>query len=410
MDIDTGPGDAVAVSDLVPKIDTVTLATTKELIDANLASVDANPESVDDKLIDNVPLMGSSRTSGGFSRGHSHGNALNHADLGGTDLEILGRAYKGEVFLYVTDQYPRQINFDTLKGESEMVVMVVIVERMALILEKVARKFSFIKSPEFSLYYRKGTKWVALGNFDQAVEDDDECEWGLGTTPDLHILICSYNGPVKVSHDAAPITTSTTSRTSTQTISKPMTSNQLSATNQLTARQLDIMSTLDMDVGLVGLKGSRPSLETTWKRYTTITKAISKVGENDWPRGGKPADGEIIGVYVGKSAFYDQAKVLQHVRVHSDMIEWLERDLDENMEEGATKLWGYYKTTYTLRDLEKWVERMLKERHSDRKGKKKAIQKAESSQMGKRDDEGDDSSSPPRTKKSHKKKSVGGRK
>lgn len=41
------------------------------------------------------------------------------------------------------------------------------------------------------IYYRKSTKWIALGRFDQAVEDDDECQWGLSdeNTPELHILI-----------------------------------------------------------------------------------------------------------------------------------------------------------------------------------------------------------------------------
>jgi hypothetical protein len=103
------------------------------------------------------------------------------------------------------------------------------------------------------------------------------------------------------------------------------------------------MTALDMDQGLVGIKGSRPSLETTWMRYTTITRAISKVGDTDWDLGKKPADGEIIGVYVGKSAYYDQTKVLQHVRLHPNMIEWLGRDLNEDMGDETIRLWGYYK-------------------------------------------------------------------
>ena len=170
------------------------------------------------------------------------------------------------------------------------------------------------------------------------------------------------------------------------------------------------MTALDMDQGLVGIKGSRTSLETSWKRYVTVTKAISKVGDIDWESGTKPTDSEIIGVYTGKSAYYDQTKVLQHVRLHSNMIEWLERDLDDEMmnKEGA-RLWGFYKAIYNLKDLEKWLERKQKEARSDQKGKKKASVKTRS-QKGKRDDasEGDDSTSSPHSKKSHKK--VGGRK
>ena len=178
-------------------------------------------------------------------------------------------------------------------------------------------------------------------------------------------------------------------------------------------RQVEIMTALDMDQGLVGAKGSRTSLETSWKRYTTITKAISNVGGYDWDRGKKPSDGEIIGVYSGKSAFYDQSKVLQHVRLHPNMIEWLERDLNvDDIGDEVSIVWGYYKSAYTLKDLEKWLERKQREARSDVKGKKKASVQPHNqslrSQKGKGDDEGDDSTSPS-VKKTHK-KSVGGRK
>jgi hypothetical protein len=159
------------------------------------------------------------------------------------------------------------------------------------------------------------------------------------------------------------------------------------------------------------MKGSRASLETIWKRYTTIIKAISMVGETDWERGKKPAESEIIGVYGGKSAYYDQSKVLQFVRFYPEMVEWLERsDLDS--EEDPTGLWGFFKKSYILKDLEKWLEEKQKEKETqtDRKGKKKATVQHRS-KKGKRGDDGDDStSSPPPSKKSHKNKSVGGRK
>jgi hypothetical protein len=163
----------------------------------------------------------------------------------------------------------------------------------------------------------------------------------------------------------------------------------VSRTHDSSTRQIEIMTALDMDQGLVGAKGSRTSIETAWKRYVTITKAISNVGGVDWDRGKKPADGEIIGVYSGKSAFYDQSKVLQHVRLHPNMIKWLEKDLDMGVEDDCTSLWGYYKSTYSLKDLEKWLDRKQRE---TLKGKKKASVQHE----------GDDSTSP-RPKKSHKK-------
>ena len=61
-----------------------------------------------------------------------------------------------------------------------------------------------------------------------------------------------------------------------------------------------------MDQGLISAKGSRSSIETIWKRYITILRAITRVGELEWAVGKKPTDSEVIGVYGGKSTFYEQ--------------------------------------------------------------------------------------------------------
>ena len=164
---------------------------------------------------------------------------------------------------------------------------------------------------------------------------------------------------------------------------------------------------LDMDQGLISNKGTRVSLETMWKRYIAITKAISRVGETDWELGKKPTDSEVIGIYGSKSVFYDQAKVLQHVRLYSEMVEWLERpDSGGDWLDMTRSLWGFHKVAYTLKDLEMWIVQKQKESHSDRKGKKKAT----ASKKGKRsdDDDGDDGEATS-SKRVHK-KSVGGRK
>ncbi|KAF8799540.1 hypothetical protein BYT27DRAFT_7263843 [Phlegmacium glaucopus] len=291
------------------------------------------------------PLMGSSQTSGGILCGRARGNFLNHADFMITNLELEGPV-KGEVYLYLTDQYPGHINFEFLKGDSELVVLVNVVENMVPILNMVARKFSIIQDQQYHIYYRRSTKWIALGQFDQALEDDDECEWQMSDkqTPELHLLISSYNGPVSGSHYVP----STASRAST--VHTPISIPSIPHDSSLSPRQLKIMTALDMDQGLVGTKGSRSSIETIWKQYVTITKAISKVGDVDWVFGSKkPVDSEIISVYGGRSTFYEQSKVLQHVKLYPDMVEWLEQsNSDAN---ATTNLWGFYKPMYTLKDL-----------------------------------------------------------
>jgi hypothetical protein len=140
------------------------------------------------------------------------------------------------------------------------------------------------------------------------------------------------------------------------------------------------MTSLDMDKGLVGKKGTLSSLEMIWKRFIIITKAISIVGDVDWVSGiKKPSQSEIISVYGGKSTYYEQSKVLQRVKHHPDMIEWLERT-DSDLE-ATTAFWGFYKVLYVIKDLEKWLERKNEEAEKGKgkgkgnlKGKKKVTE------------------------------------
>lgn len=131
------------------------------------------------------------------------------------------------------------------------------------------------------------------------------------------------------------------------------------------------MTTLGMDDSLVNKKGSSSSLETIWKRYAAIQKALSEVGDVDWESGvKKPSPSEIVSVYGGRSTFYEQAKVLHEVKTYSNMVEWLER-VDTDMDV-TTELWGFHKIMYTLKDLKKWLEEKKVEAEKvKRKGKGK---------------------------------------
>ena len=172
------------------------------------------------------------------------------------------------------------------------------------------------------------------------------------------------------------------SRTTTPILSGPLINS--------TSRQNELTITLDMDQALISSKGTRVSLETIWKCYVAITKAISRVGETDWELGKKPTDSEVIGIYGSKSVYYDQAKVLQYVRLYSEMVEWLERpDSGGDWLDMGRSLWGFHKVAYTLKDLEMWIVQKQKESHSDRKGKKKGT----ASSKGNDDDGGGEGSS-----------------
>lgn len=160
----------------------------------------------------------------------------------------------------------------------------------------------------------------------------------------------SYNGPITGSQYIP----STISKTSVH-VSTPIPSGSCDEVSSLSNRQIEFMTALDMDKGLVGKKGSSCSLETIWKRYVAITKAVSAIGDVDWVSGiKKPSQSEVISVYSGKSTFYEQSKILQHVKNHPDMVEWLERT--ESSMDATTKLWEFYKMSYSVKDLEKWLE------------------------------------------------------
>lgn len=105
---------------------------------------------IDVHMLSPLPLMGSSRTSGGLFRGHARGNLPNHADLSTVNKNFEG-SVKGEVYLYLTDQYPRNVKFEFLRGDSELVVIVNVVDSMAPILDTVAKKFAIIRSA-YSLF------------------------------------------------------------------------------------------------------------------------------------------------------------------------------------------------------------------------------------------------------------------
>jgi hypothetical protein len=129
---------------MVAALDTISLAPPFAVTEA-AAQFEMHPIPLIDDPPADQPLMGSSRTSGGLFRGRAPGNVPNHADFATTTPQLV-RSTKGEVYLYMTDQYPRHISFESMKGDSEMVVMVEVVESMTPILERVARKFSIIKS------------------------------------------------------------------------------------------------------------------------------------------------------------------------------------------------------------------------------------------------------------------------
>ena len=66
--------------------------------------------------------------------------------------------------------------------------------------------------------------------------------------------------------------------------------------------------------------------------------------------------------------------------------------MDGDHGDETNNLWGYYKVSYTLKDLEKWLDE--KQRGADRKERKKVTRSQKGSQRGKDGNDDGDKSSP----------------
>ena len=113
-------------------------------------------------------LMGSSRTSGGLYHGCAHGNIPKHADLTTVDNDFKVPV-KGDVHLYITDQYPQNVNFEHLRGDSDLVVIVNVTNSMALIPDMVFISFPlsdmcdiYLSFIYFDIKFRRGIPHLLL--------------------------------------------------------------------------------------------------------------------------------------------------------------------------------------------------------------------------------------------------------
>ena len=92
-------------------------------------------------------LQGASRVTGGFARGRALGNVFNHADVSELQQELdLMLAIRGKVHLYETSGDSEPID-PTAKPHK--IVKVDVAPTLGPVLEKIANKYSPIKSKSF---------------------------------------------------------------------------------------------------------------------------------------------------------------------------------------------------------------------------------------------------------------------
>jgi hypothetical protein len=89
-------------------------------------------------------LEGSSRVTGGFSRGHAYGNVFNFADADDVAMENSIGPIEGKVLLYFSNQNPADLDTTNLKPSASFKHQVV--PTVKPVLKEIAGRFSPVKS------------------------------------------------------------------------------------------------------------------------------------------------------------------------------------------------------------------------------------------------------------------------
>ena len=90
------------------------------------------------------PAEGSSKTTGGFARGHAAGNVFNFADAESTNIAPFISGIKGTVLVYSSSQNPANLKLANLQPMTKTQVQVN--TNLGPILEGVSKRYSPIQS------------------------------------------------------------------------------------------------------------------------------------------------------------------------------------------------------------------------------------------------------------------------
>lgn len=88
-------------------------------------------------------LEGSSRVTGGFSRGHALGNAFNFADAEDVDMDSAVGPVEGKVLLYFSNQNPADVDFTSKPSAS---FKHEVIPTIKPVLKAISGRFSPVKS------------------------------------------------------------------------------------------------------------------------------------------------------------------------------------------------------------------------------------------------------------------------
>ena len=325
------------------------------------------PSTEDDDMedLDKIDPQGSSRSTGGFSRGRAAGNNFNWGDAHDTmDPPDWNPSTYGKVLLYVnrdTGTSPL-LSFST-EATSELPV----------VLKELSGRFSPIEKRNSRIYVFEDELWEVKGRFSQAMKDRTPLEWEMKDDGNLvlnllavgvvfyivHIynlnhfqddLVDEFMNPKSASGSAAGSiyikSSASGSAASSFVAQSDMAETGSNSAIQLGPMQKILIDTFTISAHLLQRKKAT-DLRLTYAKYLAIQTIIEDVGDMEraatWKHQ-KPTVEDIAMVFMSPSGYFHRPnKLFPRVVDGSDMQKWLEGGEDAPAQ---SDVWGDKKPSF----------------------------------------------------------------
>jgi hypothetical protein len=301
-----------------------------------------------------IPAEGSSRVTGGTSRGRAVGNYLSLPDASEMLMDKPIPA-KGTVRVYSVLQHQPSVHKPvmTFKVEAK--------PTLGPVLEKVAKFYSPLQKLNYRIFIHEGS-WCGKGEFRDAMEDDEEISWDTDMKGQLSLSICAEHGDSFVT---SPVSAVPHIGASAVPVSKAV-----AKQGDLSAKEL--VAVLNIPEHLAQ-RHTSPGLRLNYAKYQACVQAqdtlSQKLRDGTWTAGTKkPTNYDIVGLFASKSYWHSyMVKGFHDINQYPILKKWLEggEDAPEDAE-----VWGTVQTTYNFSDLQREKERRQQQKQVKGKAKK----------------------------------------
>ncbi|KAF8995260.1 hypothetical protein BDQ17DRAFT_1330675 [Cyathus striatus] len=333
--------------------------------------VTSKPGTVDTVDIANISPKGSSR---GNALGN-HPNAANfHSAVESTAVGLVKR----RVWLYVSNADPSTV---MVPGVASFTLKHNLTVTIGPVFKKLKDKAEHFFTADRCLYVYESKAWNILGNFESAINDDEEVDWlRIDGKHILPILSSGFmpNAPLSLDIETSSIQSKSagSSAASSCAVSHSHTPSLIQRGGISEQRTEELVEVLKIPRDI--LESTAPGLQVAYQRYLACIKAVSDHNIMDknrtWPIA-KATKKEIVTVFVSSSAWYENYSNFDKIADFPTMQSWLVEDEDSPSD---LNLWGFESDHYTFLDLKKW----LKEKKEKRKGKGKGKGKSKEEKGG----------------------------